>query len=186
MDKVRERIANETLLFLKSNSWESITIDKILERSKLGRKKFQNYIKKKFDLLENINNFFDDKVIDDSNTIENSSKKDMIFEVLMMRFDLLNQYRPQIIKIFNLLKKKPQYSIRVLPSFIDSMNKMLKKSKIETNGIKGNLKIKGLLVIYFSTFLTWINDESESLDKTMMKLDDNLEKSAKLIKLIDK
>ena len=186
MDKVRARIANETLFLLKSNSWESITIDKIFARTKLGRKKFQQYVSKKFDLLENINNFFDDKVISGSKTIENSSKKDMIFEVLMMRFDLLNQYRPQIIKIFNLLKKKPQYSIKVLPSFIDSMNKMLKKSKIETNGIRGNLKIKGLLIIYFSTFLTWINDESESLDRTMMKLDDNLERSAKLIKLIDK
>ena len=181
MNKDKINISKITLKLLEKKLWNKISLEEV---KKLNKNSLS--IKNKNQLLENINRYFDYLLKNNLNSIENSSSKDMIFEVLMMRFDLLNQYRPQIIKIFNLLKKKPQYSIRVLPSFIDSMNKMLKKSKIETTGIKGNLKIKGLLVIYFSTFLTWINDESESLDKTMMKLDDNLEKSAKLIKLIDK
>ena len=47
-------------------------------------------------------------------------------------------------------------------------------SNIKTEGIIGNFKIKGLLIIYFSTFLIWIKDESNSLDKTMMALDNYL------------
>ena len=38
----------------------------------------------------------------------------------------------------------------------------------------GNIKIKGLLIIYFSTFLVWTKDESNSLDKTMTALDNYL------------
>ena len=65
----------------------------------------------------------------------------------------------------------PQEFILLLPSFIESMILMSNISHIKTKGIIGNFNIKGLLIIYFATFLVWIKDESDSLDKTMQALD---------------
>ena len=63
---------------------------------------------------------------------------------------------------------------------------MAKSSNIETKGIIGSVKVKGLLVIYFSTFLTWVKDESISLDKTMTVLDRYIEKAEKILQLLKK
>tara|TARA_B100001964_G_scaffold215563_1_gene254015 strand:- start:425 stop:607 length:183 start_codon:yes stop_codon:yes gene_type:complete len=60
---------------------------------------------------------------------------------------------------------------------------MAKSSNIETKGIIGSVKVKGLLVIYFSTFLTWVKDENISLDKTMTVLDRYIEKAEKILQL---
>ena len=57
-------------------------------------------------------------------------------------------------------------------------------AKIPIDGIKGNLKIKGLLIIYFSSFLIWVKDNSESLEKTMTRLDTNLDQAEKFRKLL--
>ena len=53
-------------------------------------------------------------------------------------------------------------------------------------GIKGNLKIKGLLVIYFLSFLVWTKDNCESLEKTMKSLDSYLDHAGNLISIFNK
>ena len=57
-------------------------------------------------------------------------------------------------------------------------------ANIEINGIKGSLKIKGIFIIYVATYFEWINDDSESLDKTMTALDKNLDKFSKILNYI--
>ena len=63
---------------------------------------------------------------------------------------------------------------------------MAKVANIDTKGVIGNMKTKGLLIVYFSTFLTWIEDENSSLDKTMNALDNYLEKAENVLKLLRK
>jgi hypothetical protein len=104
----------------------------------------------------------------------------------MLRFDLLNRYRSSILKIFKVFKNNPKNFIVLIFPFIESIEMMAKLSNIETKGIVGNIKLKGLLVIYFSTFLTWIKDENPTLDKTMSVLDNYLEKAENVLKLLRK
>ena len=66
------------------------------------------------------------------------------------------------------------------------MEIMAKLSNIKINGLEGIIKLKVLLIIYFATFLTWVKDNSSSLDKTMTVLDSYLEKSEYVLKLIKK
>ena len=171
MKKLRDKIAIETLKYALVNKWESISVDKISKKLKINKKKMSNLIKNKQDLLKNINRYFDDQILESSKLLDQSTSKDMIFEILMMRFDLLNQYRNSLIKIFNIFKKNPQEFVFLLPSFIESMILMSNISHIKIEGIIGNLKIKGLLIIYFSTFLIWTKDKTSSLEKTMTSLD---------------
>ena len=174
MRKLRDKIAIESLKYTLNNKWESISVDKISKKLKINENKISNLIKNKQDLLRNINRYFDDRILESSKLLDQSTSKDMIFEILMMRFDLLNQHRKSIIIIFNVLIKKPRKFIFLLPCFIESMISMSNISHIKIEGIIGNFKIKGLLIIYFSTFLIWIKDESNSLDKTMTALDNYL------------
>ena len=110
----------------------------------------------------------------------------MILEIFMLRFDLLNRYRSSILNIFKVLKKDPKNFILLLPSFITSIEMMAKSSNIKTKNIIGSMKLKVLLIIYFSTFFTWVKDESSSLDKTMTVLDNHLERAENILILFKK
>ena len=184
MNKKLIKLAETTLLMLEKRSWNSIKIDEVYNKININKKNFQNKVDNKRDLLRNINHYFDFKLHNITNSIDQSTRKDMIFEIIMMRFDILQIYRKSIIKIFEFFKKKPQELVFLLPSLIESMISMAGLAKISVAGIKGNLKVKGLLVIYFSSFLVWTKDNSESLEKTMKSLDNYLDRSGKLLSII--
>ena len=116
-------------------------------------------------------------------SIENSSTKDMLFEVLMARFDILQLNRKSFLEIYKVFKKKPQYFIKLLPSFLESMIVTAELSKYNVNGLKGTIRLKGLMLVYFVTFFQWMDDKNSSLEKTMTALDKNLDQSEKFVKL---
>ena len=62
--------------------------------------KKKKYINTKNDLLKNLNRYVDSILLEKTKYLENSTTKDMLFEVLMMRFDILQQNRISFIKIY--------------------------------------------------------------------------------------
>lgn len=185
MESFQVRIAEQTLRALFSNEWNLISLDIICKKLKLDKKKVSKHFKNKHDLLKNINQYFDDQILKGIKSIEKSTPKDMLFEILMLRFDLLNRYRKSILRIFNIFKYQPKNFVMLLPSFINSIALMASAANIETKGIKGNIKLKGILIVYFSTFLIWIKDDNSSLDKTMNTLDNYLERAEVFLKLLE-
>ena len=90
----KKKIAEITLIVLKKKLWKNISLDEIKKKSKI--KSFDRIINDKKDILKILNHYFDYKLSKKSNNIEVSSNKDMLFEVLMLRFDILQIYRKQI------------------------------------------------------------------------------------------
>ena len=180
------KLAETTLLILDKKSWHLIEPDEIYKKTKINKKNLQKKIVNKRDLLRNINRYFDFKLSITARSIDRSTRKDMIFEIIMMRFDILQNYRKSIIKIFESFKEKPQELVFLLPSFIESIVMMASISKIPISGLKGNVKINGLLIIYFLIFLVWIEDNSEFLEKTMTSLDNYLDRANNLMCILNK
>ena len=181
MNKDLKIIAIETLKILIKKSWSNLSIKQIKVKSRV--KLFSNLIKNKQELLNNINSYFDYNLILNSKKIENSNSKDMIFEILMMRFDLLQDNRKAILSIFKSFRSNPKELVFMIPKLLISVETMLNCVKISSKGIVGKIKIKGILIIYLTTFLVWIGDETESLEKTMTFLDNSLDQIEKLFKL---
>ena len=183
MKKESITIAEKTLFILEKKSWTSLDFNQIVKSAKVAKICLKLNINSKKDLLININNFFDHKIIKLSKEIEQSNKKDMFFEILMMRFDILQNYRKAILNIFNSFIKNPKELVLLIPSFIESMILMTNLINLKTNGLKGNLKIKGLLIVYFSGFLIWRKEKNDSLEKTMTSLDIYLDRVNKILKI---
>ncbi len=165
MEKNKISVAKKTLKILENQSFESIKLTTIINKNN------SEFIKKKIDLLVNINNFFDYLLKEDLKTLEKSNSKDMLFEVLMARLDILNKYRLQIKKLINYLLSKPQEALKLIPSFLETIILMATLANIDVSGIKGGTKIKGIFILYFLIIFTWNNDETVSLEKTMTTLD---------------
>ena len=182
MNKTNIKIAQVTLRILKETSWDNVKVEEV--KDKVQIKSFDKFIKNKKDFLKCINQYFDYKLSMNSQSIEKSNNKDMIFEVLMMRFDLLQTYRKEILSIYNSFKKKPQDLAFLLPSLLDSIILMVGFTNISSKGLLGRVKIKGIFIIYVASFFIWIKDESKSLEKTMTSLDSNLDQAGKLLKFL--
>ena len=180
MNKENINIALKTLKLLKKKSWSQIRLEQITK----NLKKNKQSIKTKNDLLRNINRYVDYLLKKETSSIEKSSPKDMLFEVIMARFDVLQKYRDSFLTLFESFKSKPQKSIILIPSFLESMFLTASLANIGIKGIKGSLIIKGIFIIYIATYLEWVNDTSKSLEKTMTVLDQYLNKTSKILKFI--
>ena len=177
------KIVQVTLKILSKKSWNSLSISEVKQKSKI--KIFDNEIKNKHVLLRNINAYFDHDLSLNVSGIEQSNRKDMIFEVMMMRFDILQNNRKALRSIFNSFKSKPQDLIFLLPNLLDSMILMANYANISIRGLKGQLRLKGILIIYCTTFLIWIKDNGTSLGKTMTSLDRNLDRAENVLKFFE-
>ena len=182
MINLEKKIAVKTLNILKKQTLNKLSLDDVLKKN--INSKIKNKIKSKIDLLNNISRYIDNLLIDQMKSIEKSSNKDMLFEVLMARFDLLQKYRLSFISIYEGLKKSPQKFIKLLPSFLESMIISAELATFNVNGFKGTIRLKGLIIVYFATFFVWLEDNTASLEKTMMALDKNLNQAEKFGKLL--
>ena len=178
MKKNEINIAKKTLVLLKKKLWSEIKFEQILKKNQ------RNNLRNKNDLIKNINRYVDYLLIKNSAYIEKSTNKDMLFEVIMMRFDILQQNRKSFLMLFDSFKKQPQQTIKFIPSFLESMILIAKIANIEIKGIKGNFMIKGIFLIYIGAYFNWLNDKSVSLEKTMNSLDDYLNQASKILDLI--
>ena len=177
MQVTKVKIAKKTLKLLEKNSWEKITLLKVLEKQK------DKSIKNKNDLLININRYFDFILKQNLVKLEKSTTKDMLFEVFMARLDILNIHRKSTKNIIRYLLTHPQKSLKLLPSFIESIILIATLSDIDVEGIQGVVKIKAIFILYIVIIFTWYNDETVSLEKTMTTLDKYLTNIDKFISL---
>ena len=178
MQATKVKLAKKTLKLLEKNSWEKITLLKVLEKQK------DKSIKNKNDLLININRYFDFMLKQNLVMLEKSTTKDMLFEVLMARLDILNQYRASIKNLLKYFSSNPHKFVKLLPSFGDSIILISSLSNIDVSGFKGITKIKAIFLLYVIIIYTWNKDETESLEKTMTTLDKYLNNLEKIFKLI--
>ena len=176
------KIAEATLSLLKRRNWNSLSLREIKLKSKI--KSFDKLVDNKKAIIEKLNKYFDYKLILLTKNIEKSSNKDMIFEILMMRFDILQENRKGIMSIFNSFKSQPQDLLFLIPNIIESIILMIGYTNISLKGIIGQLNIKGITVIYFASFVVWLRDDSKSLEKTMKNLDKNLDYAGKVLNFI--
>ncbi|MDC0343342.1 hypothetical protein OAN10_03740 [Alphaproteobacteria bacterium] len=179
MIEYEKKIAQQTLQVLKKKSWSAFSLEQILKKIKVKK----TNIKTKFDLLKTISKYVDYLLIEKTKSLENSTPKDMLFEVLMARFDILEENRKAFLEIYKILKKNPKQLLKLLPTFLESMIITAELSKHKVNGLKGAIRLKGLMLIYFITFFQWVEDKDSSLEKTMTALDKNLDQAEKLSKL---
>ena len=177
MQKNKIAIAKKTLNILESKQWKRVSINEIIG------KKNNIDLNNKIDFLININRYFDYSLRENLTSIEKSSPKDMLFEVFMARLDILNIHRKSTKNIIRYLLTHPQKSLKLLPSFIESIILIATLSDIDVEGIQGVVKIKAIFILYIVIIFTWYNDETVSLEKTMTTLDKYLTNIDKFISL---
>ena len=79
--------------------------------------------------------------------LEKSSIKDMLFEVIMARLDIINLHRKSI-KLIKYFSTNPQTVQIINTSFLESIILISTLSNLDVAGVKGVPKIKAIFIIY--------------------------------------
>lgn len=114
------------------------------------------------------------------------SPKDRLFDLLMRRFDVLKADRGAYRRLMRQLPGTPGAFAALLCQLRRSLALTLETAGISASGLKGALRLKGLLAIYLTGLRAFATDESEDLAKTMAEIDKRLGQAERLSEFVQR
>lgn len=175
VENPRDAAVLAALALAAEKGWLAVTMGDIGRRAGLSAAEMHDLFEDRFDILAAYGRMLDRKVLAAVGAPDNDvSERDRLFEIMMERFDALNEHRDGVIAILDSLLPDPKQAIVSLPHLCRSMAWMLDAAGIPTGGVKGVMKIMGLTALYLKTVRTWREDDSADMSKTMAELDKNL------------
>jgi hypothetical protein len=97
--------------------------------------------------------------------------RDRLFDIVMRRFDALQQHRPGIQAVLRALPAHPGLALGLGLATQASMAWMLEAAGISAAGLRGLLRTQGLTAVWLYTLRAWDRDDSTDLSGTMAALD---------------
>ena len=102
------------------------------------------------------------------------SARDRLFDLLMRRFDVLNEHREAYAALARELPRTPLEAGCLLFQLRRSLANTLEVAGLSASGMRGAVRIEGLGAIYAAALRVWLKDDSADLSKTMAELDKRL------------
>lgn len=100
--------------------------------------------------------------------------RERLFDMVMRRFDALQQHRDGILALLHALPTDPGHSLLLYGATLRSMKWMLDGAGIPSTGLAGTLRVHGLLAIWLRALRAWEQDTSADLSGTMAAVDRGL------------
>ncbi len=183
---IRQKIVESALYLAVAQGWEYTTLRDIAQHSGISASDLYDVIDDKNDILVILGKIIDKKLLDNIDISEDDSisSRDRLFDILMDRYEALNDYRDGVAAIFESFKYDPKQIIISMPHLCRSISWMLEMSTIETAGVSGMVKVVGLTGFYIKVLKVWIKDDSKDLSKTMAALDQALDRAESAANLL--
>lgn len=182
-----EKIINAAMKLAAAQGWRKLTLHDIAKAAKLKLSEMPAHFSSKTAILAAYGRRIDAKVLDEASAEEmgGESARDRLFDVLMMRFDAMAGEKAALKRIAEDLKREPLSSAVLARPMLQSMSWMLEAAGIDSSGIAGAVRVRGLALIWASAFNAWLDDDDDQ-SKTMAVLDRRLADAALLIERVSR
>ncbi len=168
----KDTIIDATLRVSEQIGWDLLTLADIAAQAGIPLSALHDEVFDKTDILVLYGRRIDRKILEHFEDSQNeASIKDRLFDILMDRFDLLQNDRVALTSILKSLKTDPKQAVISLPHLCRSMTWMLELARVDTSGWKGAARVTGLTGVYLAALWTWMDDDTVDLSKTMKALD---------------
>jgi len=155
--------------------WAYVRLSDIADAAGISLAELHAHFDDKSDVLVALGRMIDRRVLENvGNAAGEMSARDRLFDVMMERFDVLNDNRDGILAILHSFKFDPKDAVISCPHLCRSMAWMLEAAGEDTNGFRGAAKIIGLTGVYLKVLKIWKSDDSPDMGKVMAELDKRL------------
>jgi AcrR family transcriptional regulator len=174
---VKDSIIDAALSLAAEEGWQDISFEQITLAAQVSEAEVLEYFDDKSDILVAYGRRVDARLFKEVPEIltEDMSEREKIFDILMGRFDIINEDRDAVLSILESVKGDPKQVLLTFPHLAKSMIRVLEASGVETQGIKGVAQVTGLVGVYLCVVRTWRDDDSADMTKTMAALDKALD-----------
>ena len=108
--------------------------------------------------------------------------RDRLFDLIMRRIDALQAHRAGVLAVMRALPCEPATTLLLTCATRRSMRWFLHSVGVGTAGVRGALKLRGLVGVWLWTLRTWERDESSDLSTTMASLDNALGRAERAVR----
>lgn len=174
----RDSAIEAALALAAERGWAAVGMQDIATRSGQTMGELRELFADRYDILAAYGRRVDRRVLDAVGTADDgASPRDRLFDLLMERFDVLNEDRDGICAIIDALCPDPKQALLGLPHLCRSMGWMLEGAGLDIAGWRGMARVVGLTGVYVRTARVWRTDDSADMAKTMAALDKYLERA---------
>jgi hypothetical protein len=106
--------------------------------------------------------------------------RDRLFDLLMRRFDVVQQHRAGMLALLRVLPSMPILSLALSGATLRSMGWMLEAAGVSAQGLTGRLRVAGLTAVWLHALRAWKDDDSPDLSGTMAALDKALDQAERV------
>jgi hypothetical protein len=165
LDKIFTNIAKD--------GWTKFSLIQFSKTQKISIKDLKIFFRNKDHILERFSKMIDFKVESniDIEEMKSTSKKDNLFELIMLRLEVMQTYKVALRNILSSAKEQPIILKKLSKNIINSLDFYLELSLYYDDTPVDFLKKNAIFIVYSLTFRVWLNDESDDLSKTMAELD---------------
>lgn len=103
--------------------------------------------------------------------------RDRLFDLVMRRIDVLQAHRAGVLALREYLPLRPGLTMMLGLATAGSMAWLLEAAGIPAGGLRGGLRVQGMVAVWLYTVRAWQSDESEDLSATMAALDKSLDRA---------
>ena len=105
------------------------------------------------------------------------SIREKITEGLLHRFETYAPYRAQINQLNRSARRHPELALRLIDGLEAVVRRVLVMAGDPAHGLKGMLRVKGVVAVFLTTANVWMKDDSPDLAATMKLLDQRMSKA---------
>jgi AcrR family transcriptional regulator len=182
LSTAKGRIVAAALRQASERPWSDVTLADIATSAELSLLDLRRAFDSKAEILAAFIRAVDDEVLARAPARgADQETRDVLFEVIMSRFDVLAPHKPALKSIAASWSADPA----LLRAFAASQAWMLRAAGISAEGLDGQLRAGGLGALYASVFRTWLDDDDPGLARTMAVLDRRLRRGERTLKTLD-
>ena len=167
---------------IEKSGWKSFSLQKLSYAEKIPINEIKIFFKSEITILDEFSKMIDIKVEKsfDYEELTNTSVKDNLFELIMLRLEYMQPYRNALKSIKSSFKSDPLVAKSVAKNVMNSLDFYLELTNAYNDSFLDIFKKKSIFLIYSYIFMIWLEDDSDELSKTMSELDKLLTFSEKI------
>ena len=179
VENKKEKLIILGFKLIEKKGWSYFSLKSLAKENKSDLESIKIFFKNKSQFLEAFSEMIDNKVLAniDKEEFNKNSIKDNLFELIMLRFENLNQYKTGLKILLSDLKKSPVELKKIMKKVLDSMDLFLEIASVKNNYLMDFIKVNIIFIIYSYVFNVWLDDQSSEMSKTMAELDKWLSKA---------
>lgn len=182
----RNRLLDAALDLAAREGWRALTLNGLAKEAGVPLSRVHGVFPSKWTILNAFADRVDEAVLARPAPGAGEPARDRLFDVLMRRFDAMQPHKPAVIAMAHDLAREPLSAVCTWPRLVKSMAWMLEAAGLDSSGLAGLVRTKGLAVLYLAALRTWLSDDSADLARTMAVLDRGLRQAEAAVHFLEK